>query len=253
MTILLMSLVSSAVLASCGGDAERVSDEEFAAEAARIATAVLLTEDDLPDGWRGTPPEDDDEDEVELSDAELEGVAKECRDWIQLFQDSEDGNVLPVPAVDLNSDTFGDDTETEISSTVGIFRNLDALEDALDMVLDLADRCGEGVNALFTGLFAAQLKNDPESAALVDNLEVDYEIDVVPGLGDQALRLTGSMSFETLGVPFDLETSATAIRVGRVLVSIEATAIAGLDGDLVDELTNVLIDRARSASEELPD
>lgn len=205
--ILVIPLALTAMLASCGSDAERVSDEEFATEARRLAETVLLTKNDLPDGWFGTPPADSEE-QVDLSDADLEGVSEDCRGWIEFVQGGKDVDPALDAVVEVDSDTFGDSADSSFSSTVEIFRNQDELENGFSVGLDLIDRCGDEANDVFTKLLERELRNDPTGARLINDVEGHFEIEVVDGLGDQALRLDSTISFQTLGIPFELDIAA---------------------------------------------
>lgn len=241
---------AGALFASCGGGEAKVSDEEFAAAAARVAETVLLTEDDFPAGWTGSPSEDDDDGD-ELSDEDFEGFSDDCRTLVEFLEDTEDEN-FPPAIIELFSDTFGDGDENEISSSVEIHRDQETLDDSWDLIEQFIDECGGEFNELFKTLIADELENDPETAGLLGDFDADFAFDAVDGLGDHAVRMHGSMSLSAFGIPIQLDFATVLVQVGRVIVSIDTTDVAGLDEDLVDELTELTIERARAANDGLP-
>jgi hypothetical protein len=254
-----MAAVISAVVAvaafGCGGEGgERLSDEEFEEEAARVARDVLLTEDDFPSDWSGTPPdEEEDDDSDDFTEEDLEEFSEECRRLIEFFESTEEGENFANAVLEVESETFGDGDENEISNAVSVYRDGDELDDAWDLIEGFFDDCGDEFNDVFQVLFERELENDPEAAGAVGDLDVNFGFDTVDDLGERAIRLQGDFSFTALGIPFQLDFAITWIQVGRFVIGIETTDFAGLDDDLVDELTELTLERAREAEEMLPE
>jgi hypothetical protein len=258
---LFLPLVLMPLSASCDAGESRLSDEEFRAEAERIAREALLVDADFPTEWSGAPAEDDDEDDADASTEDeefLKRLSDECRGFAEVLDENAGtGDSLFDATVSEESDTFSLENEDsfspaeEVSSTIEVYREQGRLDDAWEGMSTFATECGDELNDVMSEVLKEELAaGDSEGLGGFD-AQIDFETMEVEG--HDALRMDMGVQFVVLGLPFDLDFAVTWVRVGRVVTSIEWTDFGTMDDDLRDTLLATVVERAEKADDTLPE
>jgi len=249
-SLVVVSIVGMA--AFCGGGSASptpVSDEEFRAAAEAAVTASLLTLNDLPAAWVGTPPEPDEDDPA--GDAAFrDALSPACQGYADLFDDS--GGDYPGAAFEMESDTFEpentDGPADDISSDAAAFRAVEDLNAEWDEVVNFVRDCGDEMPEAMRRAFAT----DPDFDG-VELTKLEFRQADAPAIGDRAARWEMEMAFSTQGFEFDATVVSTGIQSGRMIGSVTWTDFGSFDTTLGESLTALVAERLQKANEVLPE
>lgn len=225
-----------AVAIGCGGDdgdgdkaAATTAQREISAEDQRRAEAATLELGDFPDGWRGSPPEDDDEDSCTKADLSSMTITGEHDSNEFTESDSED------TTVDSGTKVFAAEDEAR--------RSLELLAESI--AADEVEQC----------LKDAVENQTDESELKVGEVDVGELSFVSPAGVDEGRAWQVVVPIEVLSGPGEgLEVESYvelfALRTGDMVVQLRTTDVGSpFDEELRNELLKALAERMTSSDE----
>ena len=232
--------------AACGGDGGTPADEvseEFIAAAQEAADTSLLTIDDFPAGWVGTPNEDDD-------DRSALELGPECDVLLGDLGDFRD------EVASGESDDFSGPDDEDVSSGAAVFASEDAAQEAVNAINDAVNTCRSDFEEALLDFFRSNLEGDPDvDQELLDEItvEVSFADLAFAELGDATnayrLDIRVSVEDETLAPAADI----VLMRQGRLTAGLFYFALERPPIEREEALAEIIIRRMREADASLPD
>ena len=232
--------------AACGGDGDPAADgvsDEFITAAQEAAETSLLTIDDFPAGWVGTPDEGDD-------DGSALKLGPECDVLLGDLGDFRD------EVASAESDDFSGPGDEDVNSGAAVFASVEAAQEAVDAINDGVDACRSAFEDALLDFFRSSLEDDPDvDPELLDEISVEVSfVDLAfAELGDatNAYRLDILVTVEDA----TLEPAADIVlmREGRLTAGLFYFALERPPIETEEALARLIIARMRAADVSLPD
>jgi hypothetical protein len=175
-------------------------DASTSADDQAVVEAALVTLDDLPPGWEGSPADD-------LSDAEFD--APECGAIADLGERLDAAETARA-----RSDAFGNEIEgRQIQQNVAAVDDADLLTEFLGQFEDraLARAC---LDAILTASVRRQLEANP-SVVTIDEIRTTVNPLSVPAVGDQSTGYQVQIELTVNGESRTVYAEFVLVRVGR--------------------------------------
>jgi hypothetical protein len=229
-TIAGLVLLTTAVVGWGDDDDGRTEAEEDADE--EQAEEIVLTLDDLPDGWVANPSDDDDD--VDDDDDQVQAELADCL--------GVDESVLDPDNPEAESPEFTSPTDQEVNAKVAFTPSADDATEALDRIKD--DAAPDCLAQAMTTLLADNLASQEGVPADLDIGEVTVEPLAFPDLGDDSLAHRVTVPVTTQGVTIELYIDQVLTRVGRVGITGQfQSQVTPFDTAEAARLMEVMVDR----------
>jgi hypothetical protein len=218
--LLISCLSITAFALGCSDDGPQI-DEDADQE---LVDEVVLTLDDLPDGFEEQDEDDDDDDPDDF---------EECEELSGVDQDEADENKVAVAGDDASFVRTDATSFTQVRATVTTFRDA-----------DLAQR---QIEAFQDDEFLACGTEAMEDQFAEESDVVDFTLDSTSPAADGDASFAVAMEMTTSdGIPISMEMHGVLVdRVGITVVVVGAPD--GVDDDLVDDAFDAMLERLEDA------